>query len=384
MTNNHSNFKHSQKPKNNAQNEKVKNKYFEFVKESQGYSDNTLSAIKKGIYRYEEFTNYEDFGKFNKKRAIEYKKWLEEKKHPQTNKQISITTVYHYARNLKDFFKWLAYQPGYKSKISLNDVEFLKLDKQKSRVAMASKREEFPTLEQVKKVIETIKINSELDLRDRALISFTTLSGMRDSAIISLPIGCFDESKFRIAQDPKKGVKTKFRKTIHSYLFRFDEIMFEYYLDWYKYLKSEKLFGNADPIFPRNKVVNAEGTKSFMSDSIEPAFWQSVTSMRTIFKQRFEDAGVEYFSPHTFRHLAVSLATQKCKNAEELKAVSQNFGHEDIGTTFQTYGTLNNNKVGELVTALDFASNDSESELAAKIKALLANEKGGQFNGNVN
>ncbi|MGD9581583.1 MAG: site-specific integrase, partial [Vampirovibrionia bacterium] len=204
-------------------------------------------------------------------------------------------------------------------------------------------------------------------------------SGMRDSAIISLPIGCFDESKFRISQDPKRGVKTKFRKTIYSYLFKFDEKMFEYFLEWYRYLKSEKLFGNSDPIFPRNKVVNAEGTKTFMSDSVEPAFWQSVNSMRTIFKQRFKDAGVEYFSPHTFGHLAVSLATQKCKNAEELKAVSQNFGHEDIGTTFHAYGTLNNTKVGELVTAMDFTSDDSDSELAAKIRALLANEKGGQF-----
>lgn len=378
---NNNNHSHTGKnrPKINAKNEKVKNKYFEFLTESQGYSQLTITAIKKSIYRYEEFTDFEDFSKFNKKRAIEIKKWLEEKKDLRTNKNISITTVYHYLRHIKEFFKWLVYQPGYKSKICITDIEFLRLDKQKARIAMASKREEFPTLKQVQKVIETIQINSPIDMRDRALIAFALLSGMRDSAIVSLPIGCFDESKLKIAQDPKRGVKTKFSKTIYSYLFKFDENILEYFLEWYKYLKSEKLFGNSDPIFPRNKVEIAEGTRTYISNDIEPAFWQSPNSMRTIFKERFKAAGIDYFSPHTFRHLAVSLATQKCKNAEEFKAVSQNFGHEDVGTTFQTYGTLGNNKVGDLVTAMDFTSNDSDSELAAKIKALLASEKGGQF-----
>ena len=89
--------------------------------------------------------------------------------------------------------------------------------------------------------------------------------------------------------------------------------------------------------------------------------------MREIFKARFKAADINYFSPHTFRHLAVSLATAKCKNAEELKAVSQNFGHEDIGTTFQTYGTLNNSKVGEIITNLDFTNNNSDSELMAGV-----------------
>jgi integrase len=379
MNNNNSNLHHSLKGKVNAGNEKIKIKYFEFLKESQGFSESTLNAVKKAIYRYEEFSGFEDYKKFNKKRAIEFKKWLEDKKDPRTNKQISLTTVYHYIRNLKDFFKWLAYQPGYKSKISLTDVEYLKLDKQKARIATASKREDFPTLEQILKIIQTIKINSELDLRDRALISFTTLSGMRDSAIITLPVGCFDENKLRISQDPKKGVKTKFSKTIYSYLFRFDDDMLNYFLDWYRYLKTEKLFGNADPIFPRNKVINAEGTKTFTSHEVEPAFWQSVTSMREIFKARFKAADIDYLPPHTFRHLAVSLATAKCKNAEELKAISQNFGHEDIGTTFQTYGTLSNSKIGELVTAMDFTNTDSDSELMAKLKSLIDNQKGGKF-----
>lgn len=366
--------------KANLENEKIKNKYFDYLKESQGYSEPTINAHKKAIYRYEEFSDFEDFTKFNKKRAVDYKKWIEEKKVPQSGKQISLTTVYHYIRNLREFFKWLSAQPSYRSKIIPTDIDYLKLQKAKSRIATSSKRERYPTFEQVKKVIETIEIKSEIDLRDRALLSFTLLSGMRDSAITTLSLGCFDEAKLLINQDPKLGVKTKFSKTIRSYLFKFDEQMLGYFLDWYKYLKTEKLFGNNDPIFPRNKIENAENSKNFSSNSVEPKYWQSVSSMREIFKQRFENAEIEYFSPHTFRHLAVITAISKCRSGHEIKAVSQNFGHEDVGTTMMTYGTLNNSQVGDIISGMSFSNDTSkDSHIMQKLKALLEQEDKGNF-----
>lgn len=365
----------------NVENEKAKHKYYEFLKESQGYSELTINAIKKAIYRYEEFSGFEDFSKFNQKRAVEFKKWLEAKTDTKTKKQISISTVYQYVRNLKDFFKWLCYQVGYKSKICLTDVEFLRLPKEKARLAVSKKREHYPTIEQVKKVIESIEIHSEIDLRDRALLSFTLLSGMRDSAIVTLPIGCFDEQTLKVNQDPKLGVKTKFSKHIRSVLFQFDEEILEYFLEWYRYLKTEKLFGNADAVFPKNLVQNAENAKSFVSNFVEPKFWQSVTSMREIFRQRFEHAGIEYFPPHSFRHLAVITAVSKCKNGHEIKAVSQNFGHEDVGTTMTTYGTLTNTQMNSLISNMNFseANNNNQVDILAKFQDFLKQQGQGNF-----
>jgi len=367
--------------KYNTENEKVKHKYYIFLKESQGYSELTINAIKKAIYRYEEFSNFEDFSKFNQKKAVEFKKWLEVKADPRTKKQISISTVYQYVRNLKDFFKWLCYQTGYKSKICLTDVEFLRLPKEKARLAVSKRREHYPTIEQVKKVIESIEINSEIDLRDRALLSFTLLSGARDNAIRTLPIQCFDENTLQINQDPKLGVKTKFNKHIKSVLLKFDVELFEYFLDWYRYLKAKKLFGNADPIFPKNKVENAENSKTFTSNFVEPKFWQSVSSMREIFKQRFEHAGIEYFPPHTFRHLAVITAVSKCKNGHEIKAISQNFGHEDVGTTMTTYGTLTNTQMTGIISNIDFSNSgkDNQADLLIKFQEFLKQQGQGNF-----
>lgn len=366
--------------KSNIENEKAKNKYFDYLKESAGYSDVTVNAHKKAIYRYEEFADFEDFKHFNKKRAIDYKNWLEEKKDPRTNKQISLTTVYHYVRNLREFFLWLAKQPRYKSEILLTDVDYLKLPKAKARIATASKREEFPTFEQVKKVVESIEINSEIDLRDRALISFTLLSGMREKAIITLPVSCFDKNRMMINQDPKFGVKTKFSKTIRSYVFRFDENMVKYFLEWYEYLRTEKLFGNNDPIFPRNKVVNAENSLSFISNEVEPEFWQSATSIRNIFKQRFEDAGIQYFCPHAFRHTAILTALAKCRNGQEIKAISQNFGHENVSTTLTAYGTMSDVQMSGIISGMCFSADAKpDNELMQKLRAIIEQENNNSF-----
>lgn len=365
----------------NVENEKIKHKYYEFLKESQGYSELTINAIKKAIYRYEEFSGFEDFSRFNQKRAVEFKKWLEVKTDPRTKKQISISTVYQYIRHLKDFFKWLCYQSGYKSKICMTDVEFLRLPKEKARLAVSKKREYYPTMEQVKKVIESIEIKTETDLRDKALLCFTLLSGARDNAIRTLPICCFNEQTLQVNQDPKLGVKTKFNKHIRSVLYRFDNDMLEYFLQWYRYIKMEKLFGNMSPIFPKNKVENAEDAKAFISNAVEDNFWQSVTSMREIFKQRFVNAGIEYFPPHTFRHLAVVTAVSKCKNGHEIKAVSQNFGHEDVGTTMTTYGTLTNTQMTSLITNMDFSGseNNNQADLLAKFQDFLKQQGQGNF-----
>lgn len=174
-------------------------------------------------------------------------------------------------------------------------------------------------------------------------------------------------------------VATKFSKTINSVLFKFDDEILGYVLDWVRYLRTEKLFGNSDPLFPRNKLENQENIKKFVSNSVEPSFWQSATSIRTIFKERFEQAGIEYFPPHAFRHLAVNTAIAKCRNGHEIKAVSQNFGHEDVGTTMTTYGSLSNTQVNNIIIGMDFSGQNTAPDLLVKFQEFLKSETFGKF-----
>jgi integrase/recombinase XerD len=72
-------------------------------------------------------------------------------------------------------------------------------------------------------------------------------------------------------------------------------------------------------------------------------------SIRQIFKAAFEQAGVRYFHPHSFRKTLVQLAFDLKLTAEQLKAWSQNLRHDDVMTTFASYGTVERNRQAEIM-----------------------------------
>jgi len=356
-----------------AKNEKIKRKYFKWLQEAEGFSPSSIEGIEKAIWDYEMFNNDDDFAHFSADSAKGFKKWLSEKKLKKGG-TIGISTQYDRLRFLKRFFTWLSGQAGYKSKINVYDANYLRMDKKLAKIATAPKVEEedYPTLELVKKLCKSIEITNEIDLRDRALIAFTLLSGMRDKAIITLPLGCFNPETYEVKQDPTKGVQTKFSKTIVSVLFQFDEELLQYVLDWVKLLKEVKVFGLKDPLFPSTKVEQMSDTEYiFEAKGVEPVFWRSTSTIRKIFEDRTINAGLEYFSPHKYRHLATRLATDNCRSAEQIKAVSQNLGHERIHTTLLTYGKLHNYRVKEVVSEMNFKKSKDE-DIREQLKKLVA------------
>jgi len=335
-------------------NEKVKRRYFDYSSGALGYSDKTIKAMELAMWKYDEFTKYEDYKKFNDIIAKQFKKWLSTNKNKRTGKILSLTTQYHTIRHVQDFFKWLSMQAGFKSRIKHDHIAYLRLSKADARIATSSKLPEYPTLAQVKKLC-SFPIESEIDKRDKALIAFTALSGMRDNAIISLPIGCFDKINLRVEQNPAKGVQTKFSKLIYTTLFQFDKTILKHFLDWYSYLINEKLYNISKPIFPSTNIdMKSETQHIFTATGITDKFWSNTDSMRMIFKKRAKQQSLEYYSPHKFRHFIINEASKHTKGAEQMKAVSQNMGHENISTTFYGYGAVNTARVGDIITDMDF------------------------------
>gem|GEM_PF-6630413 len=51
---------------------------------------------------------------------------------------------------------------------------------------------------------------------------------MRDKAVSTLPLGCFDSQTLEIRQDPSAGVDTKFGKSFVTVLLRFDDRFVKY------------------------------------------------------------------------------------------------------------------------------------------------------------
>lgn len=338
------------------QNEIMKRRFFDYQRASGGYAENSIETYEKALLRWQEFTSDEDFRLFNKASAMQFKVWLADR-NGVGDEKLSVSYQYHTLRKLKAFFRWLAEQDAYKQSIKVTDIDFLNLGKKESRQARQSGRRKIPTIEQVQTVIEFIEPVTEVDRRDRALISFSLLTGARISAIVSLPIGAFDRDDLVVNQDPSLGVKTKYAKRITTALFplKYDKPR-EYFLDWYDYLVNEKGFGATDPIFPSTKIEQGEENVSYYSSGeVKKEFWEKSSSARKIFEKRFNAAGVPYFHPHTFRHLVVKEFMKIPLTEEQKKAISQNLGHEHVSTTFGSYGygKIDEDRQIELLSEID-------------------------------
>lgn len=77
--------------------------------------------------------------------------------------------------------------------------------------------------------------------------------------------------------------------------------------------------------------------------------WKTAGSMRGIFREAFEAAGLRYYHPHLFRHTLVALGQSMCQTPEQFKAWSQNLGHDGVMTTFTSYGSLSTQRQGEII-----------------------------------
>jgi integrase len=334
----------------NPKNERIKKEYFKYQQEAKQKSIITINGIRKAIARYEEYTGYKDFCTFNKEQAIGFKKKIAGLINQRTGELMSKSSLLGMVNALKDFFLWLAYQKGYKMKIDILEIEYLNLSEKDVRAAKQPKFKDYPTLEQIREVIFSMLTNTEIELRNRALIAFTLLTGARDMAIASLKLKHLRLDKGLVIQDPDE-VKTKFSKRIFTWFFPVGDDIKQIVIDWVQYLKTEKLYGNNAPLFPKT-ALGHDGNLAFTAVGLEPSHWATATPIRDIFKEAFEQAGLQYFNPHSFRNTLVNLGERLCQTPEQFKAWSQNLGHEHVLTTFTSYGYVDPNRQGEVIKTI--------------------------------
>lgn len=339
--------------KNKAENLKVKRRFLVWAKEADGKKDNTVECYEQAIDRFLSFISKTNLKKCNLNTIIKFKKWFKGGKYSGN----SITLVFYCTtlRHLKKFFSWLSSQRGYKSTITPDLIQYLNPTDEEKKLANQKKPINKPTLEYVIKLCESIKINNAIDLRDRAIIAFLLITGVRHKALITLPLGCLRIDKGVVDQDPLLGVETKFSKKIISFIFNFDDRLVKYIVEWVNYLIS-KGFGSQDPLFPCAKNnYSAESNCFENANDVEAKFWKHHERLRCVLKKRSSETGLPYFSPHTFRHATIELGLKHINTGEELKAFSQSMGHERITTTLTDYGNLTADQLIGVLQKVDFS-----------------------------
>jgi integrase len=337
--------------KHNPENERIKRKYFAYLKEAKRHSEPTLDATAKALSRFEQYTRHRDFGAFHFEQAIAFKRHLAEQTAKRTGERLSKATLHATLTQLKHFFFWLAGQPGYRARLQYSDSDYFNLSEKDTRIATAQREREAPTLEQVKRVIELMPNRTEIERRNRALVAFTVLTGARDSAIASMKLKHVDMKEGCIHQDARE-VKTKFSKTFRTYFFPVGMDAQGIVGDWVRFLREEKLFGKDDPLFPATRIVVGE-SHQFEAAGLDKSHWSSAEPIRKLFREAFQLAGLPYFHPHSFRKTLARLGEEICNSPEEFKAWSQNLGHEQVLTTFLNYGSVATDRQGMIIRGLN-------------------------------
>ena len=111
-------------------------------------------------------------------------------------------------------------------------------------------------------------------------------------------------------------------------------------------------------------------SRLFEAVGLERKHWSSAAPIRSIFRDAFEGAGLPYFNPYSFRKTRVSLGQTRCQTPEDFKAWSQNLGHEDVLTTFTSYGEVGNQRQGEIIRGLATPQHPDTSGVTELAKAL--------------
>ena len=342
----------------NPKNERIKSEYFHFKKEADGKDPKSIEAMRNAILRFEEFTKFKNFKTFDRHQAITFKEQLANTKQKATGEILALPTQNSILKMVQTFLKWLALQPGYKSKIYKPDIEFLNLTDKQQRAAQSSKSVDFPSVQQVRHAILEMPSKTEIQLRDRALVACALMTAARVSALATLKLKHFDPSRNLVIQDPKE-VDTKFSKIIETFLVPVGDDILQIFLEWVTFLKNEKLFGANEPLFPKtfNKL---DENNCFVAGGISREHWAASQSIREIFSNAFKNAGLKYYNPHSFRHTLVHDAMEKGATVEQIKALSQNIGHESIMTTLVSYGRLTTHRQGEVLKGLGRQRKDAD------------------------
>jgi integrase/recombinase XerD len=333
----------------NEENERIKRQYLHFLREAKRCDTTTVDKVADAILRFERGNGYKPFKRFHIEQAVTFKRQLEADKNSRTGKPLSKSTIDGTLRAVKAFVHWLAGQQGYKSRITYADAEYFNLNAKDARIAHADRDAPHPTMEQCRHAFGLMPSASVIERRNKALFAFLMLTCARDGAIASLRLKHIDLAQSCVYQDAR-DVRTKGAKTFTTWFMPVDPVYLAAFTEWVIFLRSDKLFGNDDALFPKPEMGVKDGAFAVIGLAREP--YANATAIREAVKSAFTSAGLPAFGPHSFRKTLVKHGDQICKTREQFKAWSQNIGHDSVVTSISAYCPVSNERQAELIRGL--------------------------------
>ena len=129
----------------NAESERIKRRYFAYLKEAKRQSEPSVGAAAKALAHFEEFGKFREFKAFHFKQVVAFKNHWADQKAERMGEKLSKASSNAARANLKRFFYWLAVQPGFKSRFQYSDADYFNLSEKDVRIATARREQYAPT-----------------------------------------------------------------------------------------------------------------------------------------------------------------------------------------------------------------------------------------------
>lgn len=317
---------------NKLANARVRLAYQRYLLEARGQSPKSIDAALAAINLFEQFSKGREFNRVHPDLVMAFKRFLLERVSEATRKPYGVSMVVHVLGHCRAFFRWLAEQKCFR-KIDRTVIEYFHATRRELALVRNTTPKRTPKVGEVVEMILSMPHDTREQRRDRAMVAFLLLTGLRASALASLQLKHVDLKRNAIFQDAKE-VRTKFSKSILTFLLPIDPVVLDMAIGWVNELKDLGLPDNA-PLFPPAAILGALETDVISSEGLR--CWSNSTPVRRIIKAAFETAGLEYCTPHQFRK-AISLHfMQLGLTVEQLWCLGINLGHTNPATTLVHY-----------------------------------------------
>lgn len=336
----------------NPINERIKYEYFQYFVTAGKKSLKTLEQARKSIVEFEKHTSFMPFEGFNRDIAINYRKYLTERKGKRSGELIKVTTLRNLITPLITFLRWYVSQRHFKSKINLTDIDYLELSHNEQHALITTDYKRFPTPEILVKIISNYPQETDMQRRDVAMVAFTMLTAPRVEALRSLKLRHLDIKGRILKQYASDGVKTKFGNNFNTFFFPLIDPIFEKVsMQYVDYVLKDKLFNRNDPIFPKmTPILNQEQEFEHV---LSKEHLEGENAIREAFKRVYEHSNVEYYHPHAIRDTLMQIAYDNNLNTNDMMAWSANFGHKNVNISLRSYGgRMNDNDRQSILKAL--------------------------------
>jgi len=332
--------------RHNEENERLKHRYLAWQRDAGGLAEASLDVAAYALHLFEESTGYASFRTFGKAQALHFKVVLESRSHPHTGRPLNLVTIYGYLGVAVTFFKWLASQRGFRRLITQDSIQYLRLTQKQARAATSTVAKPAATPAQARAIVEAMPGESVCDRRDRAVICLMVLTGVRDGALITLRRKHLLVSGRRLLQDARE-VATKRSKSMDTHFFPMGEFYEQHLLDWVEEL--ERLgFGPEDPLFPATQLEQDKAQRLF-AGGLSKVGWATSGPVRASFRKASQRIGLQGLTPHSLRRTLMIEAYDRNLAGEELKAWSQNLGHDHLATSLNSYGRLSADRQASII-----------------------------------